>query len=351
MKKSLIAVLVLALVGFGGLIFTFLRLSSSDRLADKSKSLETEKILIGFSLGTSREERWLKDAEFFMERANELGAIVEVKYSGEDPDFQISQAENLIIQGAKALVVVPNDAVTAARIVEKAHAAGVKVIAYDRMITGSDVDLYISFDGRKLGELQALEITRLVPKGKLAYIGGSPTDNNAFLLKEGSMKVVDPLVKKGDIMVVLDTFSLNWQPEEAYKALRAYLDTGKTVDAVIAANDSTAGGAVRALKEFGLEGKVPVSGQDADLAACQRIVVGTQAMTIYKPLKMLAYTAAEAAVDFAMGKIPLINGTLNNGKTDVPSHFLDPVVVTKENMDAIIIDAGFHSREDVYGAR
>lgn len=348
MKRFFLVLLVV--VAIAGLAFTFYRISFTDTDTAISNS-ENDRVLVGFSLGTSREERWIKDADFFVERANELGANVAVKYSGEDSALQISQAENLIIQGVKALVVVPNDAVAAARIVEMAHTAGIPVIAYDRMITNSDVDLYITFDGRRLGELQAQEIVKRAPKGDFAYIGGSPTDNNAFLLKEGSMKVLDPLIKKGTVDIVVDTFSVNWQPEEAYKALKAYLASGKTVDAVIAANDGTAGGSIRALREYGLEGKVPVSGQDADVAACQRIIAGTQAMTIYKPLKTLAYTSAEAAVNMTLGKKAVVNGSINNGRKDVPSYFIDPIVVTKDNMDAVIIDSGFHSRESIYGKK
>jgi D-xylose transport system substrate-binding protein len=347
MKKFIMVIVVV--FALGGLAFAFFSLNSSDTTKTSTADGKGDKILIGFSLGTSREERWIRDAEFFVERAKELNADVEVKYSGEDSNLQISQAENLIIQGVKTLVVVPNDASAASRIVDMAHKAGIKVVAYDRMITNSDVDLYISFDGRKLGELQALEVVKRAPKGNYAYIGGAPTDNNAFLLKEGSMKVIDPLIKKKDIVLVVDAFSTNWQPEEAYRTLKAYLSSGKTVDAVIAANDGTAGGSIRALKEFGLIGKVPVSGQDADISAVQRIIAGTQAMTIYKPLKTLAYKSAEAAVDFVLGKTPVSNGSINNGRKDVASYFIDPIVVTKENVDSVIIGSGFHSREDVYG--
>jgi D-xylose transport system substrate-binding protein len=306
-------------------------------------------VKIGLSLGTNREERWQKDVADFTERANALGASVEVKYSGEDAALQLSQAENMIIQGVKVLVVIANDAVKAGAIVEKAHAAGVKVVAYDRMISASDVDLFTTYDSREIGRLQAEAIVKRAPKGTYVYIGGSPTDNNATLLKEGSMKVLQPLIDKGDITLALSTFSKDWRPEEAYAAMKAYLASGKKVDAVVAANDGTAGGVVRALTEKGLAGKVPVSGQDADLAASQRIVAGTQAVTIYKPFQALAYEAAEAAVALANGKTPKINGKLNNGKIDVASYFLTPTSVTKENIDATVIADGFHTRLEVYG--
>jgi D-xylose transport system substrate-binding protein len=347
-KKGLIGLMILIaalIVGGGVILFRMVSVEAPSKTADNT----ADRPLIGFALGTLREERWQKDADLFTARANALGADVEVKYSGEDGNLQISQAENLIVQGAKVLVVVPFDAATSKVIVEKAHAAGIKVIAYDRMIPDSDVDLFLTFDSRKLGELQAAEILKHVSKGKFAYIGGSPTDNNASLLKQGSMKVLNPGIKNKSIALVVDEFSPGWHPEEAYKNIKAYLASGKTLDAVVAANDGTAGGAVQALKEYGLAGKVPVSGQDADLAACQRIVQGTQTMTIYKPLKDLANKAAEEAMLFAEGKPAQTNDTLNNGKIDVPSYFLDPVVVTKENMDSAIIASGFHTRDEVYG--
>lgn len=343
----LVGVLVLIIVG-GGIVFY--KLLGSNPLSQNGTGTKI-KPLIGFSLGTLREERWQKDADYFTEKVENLGGAVKVQYSGEDAKLQISQAENLILQGAKVLVVVPYDASTAGAIVEKAHAANVKVIAYDRMIPNSDVDLFITFDSRVLGKLQAQEIVKRVPKGKYAYVGGSPTDNNALLLKEGTMGVLSPLIKKGDITIVTESFTPNWQPEDAYRTLKNYLASGKTVDAVVAANDGTASGVIRALKEVGLAGKVPVSGQDAEITACQRLIDGTQAMTIYKPLEDLAKQAAEEAMRFAQGKNAHTNGSLNNGKINVPSYFLDPIVVTKSNLDKAIIDSGFHTREEIYGKK
>ncbi|MFA5095356.1 MAG: substrate-binding domain-containing protein [Candidatus Paceibacterota bacterium] len=345
-KIFLIFILIAVIVGICvGLLVLFNKLPSDS--SDTGNTMK-ENIRIGFSLGTSQEERWQKDVSNFVERAKELEAIVEVKYSGEDPKLQISQAENLIIGGVKVLVVVANDSASASQIVDMAHKAGIKVIAYDRMIDKSDVDLYVTFDSREIGKLQAQEVLN-VSKGSVAYIGGSPTDNNALLLKEGTMKILDPLIKNKSAKLVVDSFSLGWQPEEAYKTIHTYLASGKKIDAVIAANDGTAGGVIKALKEYGLAGKVPVSGQDADLVACQRVIAGTQTMTVYKSLKKLAYAAAEAAVVFAEGNTPKINGTINNGKNEVPSYFLTPILVTKENMDTTVIADGFHTQEEVYG--
>jgi D-xylose transport system substrate-binding protein len=243
---------------------------------------------------------------------------------------------------------VPADSEKIAPVIAEAHAAGAKVIAYDRLIKNSDLDTYISFDNVKVGQLEAQSVVDKVSKGNFAYIGGSPTDNNAFLVKQGSMVILDPLVKSGAIKLVINQFMDNWDPTQAYKTIKDYLATGKTIDAIVAANDGTAFGSIQALQEKGLAGKIPVSGQDADLAACQRIVAGTQTATVYKPIKSLADKAAEMAVDLAKGKTPETNNKVNNGKIDVPSFLLDPVIVNKENMMDTVIKDGFHSYSEVY---
>lgn len=345
MYKKIFLVFVIIIVGVIIKIFIFSNNASVDTSSvDKIKD---ENIQIGFSLGTTQEERWPKDASYFIERAKELGAVVNVKYSGENPKLQISQAENLIIGGAKVLVVVPNDSVAASQIVDMAHKAGIKVIAYDRMINNSDVDLYVSFDNREVGRLQAKGVLS-VAKGDVVYVGGSPTDNNAVLLKEGSMEVLDPLIKNGSVKLMSSSFTPGWEPEEAYKTIKTYLTSGKKLDAVIAANDGTAGGVIKALKEFNLASKVPVSGQDADLLACHRIIIGTQTMTVYKPLKKEAYAAAEAAVAFVKGNTLNTTEIINNGKYNVPAFLLTPISVTKENIDSTVISDGFYTHDQVY---
>lgn len=345
-SKLIIGILGIVLVAGGVLAYTMLRQGKVSQ--QPTPTAQEQKVRVGFSLGTLREERWQKDIDLFTQRAAELGATVISEFANEDANLQITQAENLIIQGIKSLVVVPHDGDLAAQIVTKAHNAGVKVIAYDRMINKADVDFYVTFDSRIIGELEAKEIVKRVPKGKYAYIGGATTDSNAFLHKEGVMRILEPLIKNGDIQLVVDKFTPDWRPEEAYKTMKEYLSKSKDISAVIAANDGTAGGAIQALKEAGLAGKVPVAGADADLAATQRIVEGTQTVTIYTPLKVLAQAAADAAIDFARGVKPKANGTINNGKIEVQSNLLEPTLVTKENIDSTIIKDGFHSREAVY---
>jgi len=306
---------------------------------------------IGFLLGTSREERWQKDIDNFTVRAQELGARVIPAYANDNAQLQKTQAEGLILQGVDVLVVVPQDGKLAAEIVETAHAADIPVIAYDRLIAHPDLDLFVTFDSRIVGELEAKEIVRRVPKGTYAYIGGATTDNNAYLHKEGAMRVLKPLIDSGDVKLVVDAFSAGWSPDVAYKTLRTYLSSGGTVDAVVAANDGTAGGAIQALTEKGLAGKVPVAGQDADLAACRRLVSGTQSATVYKSIHTLASQAAEDAVALGTGAKLKGVGTITNGTAETPARLLVPVLVTKDSLDDTVIADGYQSRDSVYGTK
>ncbi len=316
--------------------------------ASAPTAIQATSPLIGFSLGSLREERWLTDQSLFVAKAQQLGAVVITMSSDYDPPTQISQIENMISQGIKVLVVVPSDSTLIAPAIEAAHAAGIKVIAYDRMINDKDVDMYVSFDNVKVGELEAQGVLNVVNHGNFAYIGGASTDNNALLVKNGSMQVLQPLIASGSIKLVVNTLTPNWDPTQAYQEMKAYLDTGKTVDAVVSANDGMAFGIIQALAEKGLAGKVPVSGQDADLSACQRIVQGTQTMTVYKPIALEADEAAEAAVQMAEGQTPVFNATTSNGIIAVPSYLLQPISVTKDNMMSTVIKDGFHTYAEVY---
>ena len=343
MKKTIIILVVFVALVIG--VFYFLNSS----LISKESSLITGKsVKIGFSMGTTREERWFRDRDFFVQKAQELGATVNVTFSDYDVEKQIMQIENLISQGSDVIVIIPSDSEKLAPAITKANQAGVKVIAYDRLIKNSDIDLYLSYDNVKVGKLQAESILEVKDSGNFAYIGGSPTDNNAILLKQGSMNVLSSKIKSGEITLVLDTFSEAWKPEEAFKAIDTYLTSGKTLDAVVAANDGTATGVIQALKKHNLDGKIPVSGQDAELSATQRIIAGTQTSTVYKPIPSLAYKAVELAILLGTGKTPETTSFIDNGKLLVPSFLLDPVTVNKKNMVSTIVKDGFHTYEQIY---
>ncbi|GMK42603.1 D-xylose ABC transporter substrate-binding protein [Paenibacillus sp. CCS19] len=322
---------------------------SAEVNGSKEEAKSNKRIKIGFSMDGLQEERWQRDRDMFKEAAEALGAEVVVKAANGDDAMQISQAETMISEGVDILVIVPHNADATAAIVQKAHASGIKVLAYDRLVKNSEIDLYVSFDNEQVGELQARAITRLVPKGKYVYIGGADTDNNAHMFKKGVFNVLQPLIDRGDITIVYDQWSKDWTPANALANMKAALSAnGNNIDAVIAANDGTAGGVVQALGLQGMAGKIPVAGQDGDLAAAQRIVEGTQVMTVYKPIRLLAEKAAELAFKLARGEPSGADRKVNNGKIEVPSVLLSPIAVDRFNIDDTIIADGFHSREEVY---
>jgi D-xylose transport system substrate-binding protein len=239
--------------------------------APKSDKVDKQ-IVIGLSLDTLREERWQRDRDEFVRRAEELGAKVLVQAANNNDALQNSQAENLLTQGVDVLVVAPHNSETSATIVEAAHKAGVPVIAYDRLIRNSDVDLYISFDNFKVGQLQAGYAVERKPAGNYVLIAGAPTDNNAHLYRDGQLAVLQPYVDRGDITIVVDQWANDWLASEALKIMEnALTRNNNRVDAVVVSNDALAGGAIQDLGEQELAGSVVVTGQDAELSACQRI--------------------------------------------------------------------------------
>jgi len=265
----------------------------------------------------------------------------------------VADVESLITSKMDVIVIVPHDGKAMAKGVEVAERAGIPVIAYDRIIVDSDLDLYMTFDNEHVGELQAqyiLEKLKGTKPIKLVRIYGSKTDNNAVLFKNGQDKALKDAIASGAVQVVHEDWADDWKPENAKRIMNAAITkNGHGIDAVLASNDGTAGGAIQALKEEGLAGKVVVTGQDAELVAVQRIVGGEQSMSIYKPVQALAKRAAEVAVALATGKPVVAKAELSNGKREVPTILLDVVTVTKDNVDSTVVKDGFHSREEVYG--
>jgi D-xylose transport system substrate-binding protein len=308
--------------------------------------------LIGLSLDTLKEARWQADRDMFVKSAGELGATVQVLAANGDDTVQVGDVEKLITAGVDVLVIVPHNGEAMAKAVRLAHEAGIPVIAYDRLIRDSDLDLYVSFDNERVGELQARYMVDHLPtpgRGRIVRIYGAKTDNNAAQFKAGQDKVLEPLVRSGAIKVLHEDWAEDWKPENAKRILNAAITAaGTRFDAVLASNDGTAGGAVQALSEEGMAGKVLVTGQDADLVALQRIAAGTQAMTIYKPLRTLAQGAAELAVKMARGRPLVARQSVNNGAIDVPAVLFDVVTVTRDNIESTVVKDGLHRREDIF---
>jgi D-xylose transport system substrate-binding protein len=296
-----------------------------------------------------------QDRPLFEAKVDELCSECEVLYSNADQDAskQQSQAEAALTNGADVLVLDPVDSASAASIVAQAKQRDVPVISYDRLVTDADIDFYISYDNEKVGELQATALTDKlaadgVTSGPLVMINGAPTDNNATLFKEGAHSVLDG--SSYDIGVEYDT--PDWSPDKAQSQMEqaiTQLGNGGFVG-VYAANDGTGGGAIAAMKAAGIDPLPPVTGQDAELAAIQRILAGEQYMTVYKAIKPEAEIAAEVAIALGRGEEPpeeWVNQQVDNGQGEIPSQILDPVSVTKDNVNDTVVADGFWSVDEI----
>ncbi|MGQ7870559.1 substrate-binding domain-containing protein [Sunxiuqinia sp. sy24] len=308
------------------------------------------KPVVGLLMDTIERERWAKDRDLFVEKVNELGGSVVVKVADSDPSVQFQQALDLINEGIDVLVIIPVDKTVAAGIVKTAKKTRIPVLAYDRLIWDCDLDFYISTDNIQIGEKQAEFLTKSKPEGNYALIGGPTTDNNSVQLYLGWMNVLQPLVDKGDITIISNTFVDAWQPEEGYKVTKELLEKGETIDAIIAGNDALASGAIQALHEHEMDGEVLIAGQDADINAIRNIVFGNQTITVYKPLESMAFNAAIAAVKMAKGKDPTDNMsfTVNNGHRLVPAILLEGQIVNKQNIRMTVISEGFVAEQEVF---
>jgi D-xylose transport system substrate-binding protein len=272
--------------------------------------------------------------------------------ANQDAAAQQSQAEAAITNGAKVLVLDPVDSAAAAAIADAAKTANIPVISYDRLITGSaGVSYYISFDNEQVGKLQGQSLLDALTKAgitnpSIVMINGSPTDNNATLFKKGAHDILD-----GKVTIAKEYDTPDWSPDQAQTEMtQALTALNNKVDGVLAANDGTAGGAIAAMTSAGITTFPPVTGQDAEVAGIQRILAGQQYMTVYKAIKPEAEAAATLAFDLATGVTPdatLVNGTVNNGKMDVPSILLVPIAVTKDNVESTIIADGFHTVAEI----
>jgi D-xylose transport system substrate-binding protein len=296
-----------------------------------------------------------QDRPKFEAKVKELCPDCEIIYSNADQDAakQQSQAEATITQGAKVLVLDPVDAASAASVVNRAKQSDIPVLSYDRLITDADIDYYVSFDNEKVGKLQGESLVSKLKddgaSGSIIMINGAPTDNNAKLFKQGAHSVIDG----SGFKVAKEYDTPDWSPDKAQQEMeQAITAVGKDgFVGVYAANDGTAGGAIAAMKGNGVDPKTkPTTGQDAELAAIQRILIGEQYMTVYKAIKEEAEAAAELAVALAKGEgapSGLVNGKIDNGMKQVDSVLLEPVAVTKDNIQDTIVKDQFWTPDQI----
>ena len=335
---------------------------------------------IGLSLDTLKEERWQRDRDTFVAKAQALGAegIVSASMDGlkqskqalgaevvvlsanSDDVQQIRDCNSLLGQNIDVLVIAPHNGDAMSKAVKEAHASNVPVCAYDRLIKNCDLDYYFTFDNVKVGELQGRflmeRLFRAGPvsdgeKKRIARIYGAPTDNNAKLFKQGQDNSLKPFLDNGQLEVVFADWAEDWKPENGKKITQAALTKAGAAGlaAILASNDGTAGGAIRALREERLAGTIMVTGQDADLDACRRILAGEQTMTIYKPLKLLAEQAAESAVALAKKQPIKTTASYDNGKREVPTVQVDIIAVHKGNIRETVVKDGFHKEAELFG--
>lgn len=318
----------------------------SNEVISQNDETVDDTIKIGMTFDSFVIERWQRDRDVFVSTAKELGAEVNVQNANGDIDEQKSQILYFIDEGMDVIVITCIDADTLSDEVAKAKAAGIKVIAYDRIIRNANVDLYISFDNRAVGEAMAdaLVSDGLGEGSNVVMVGGSLADYNVPVLEEGFRNVME----ENNINIIDSIHCDGWRAELAYEYVYDNLDTIAGADAIMCGNDNLASKLVSALSEQRLAGTIKVTGQDADLEACQRIVEGTQLMTVYKPVDLLASQAAECAIKLANDEAVGDGLTMNDGTYDVTYISLEPIPVTADDMDEVIIQSGFHTKDDVY---
>ena len=301
--------------------------------------------VVGVSWSNFQEERWKTDEAAIKAQLEKAGAKYISADAAGSPEKQLGDIDGLISKGAKVLIVLAMDKDAILPAVNKANKQKIPVVAYDRLIEAPGV-FYITFDNKEVGRMQARAVFAAQPKGNYVMIKGSPTDPNANFLREGQQEVIDAAVKSGAIKIVGEEYTDGWKPEVAQKNMEQIITkNGGKIDAVVASNDGTAGGVVAALSAKGIKG-IPVSGQDGDHAALNRVAMGLQTVSVWKDARDLGREAAAAAVALAAGKKPEGSASWNGGekKIALDSRFLKPVPITRDNLD-VVVKAGWIKKD------
>jgi D-xylose transport system substrate-binding protein len=310
-----------------------------------------ESITVGVSWNNYNEERWAKWDEPAIQEALQAGGAEYISTdAGSSAEQQLTDVENLISQGADALIILAQDGEAIKPAVQSALEQGIPVIAYDRLIEDPGA-LYITFDNVEVGRMQAQAVFDQVPKGNYVFIKGNSADANADFLFSGSMEVLGDALDSGDIVNVGETYTDNWDPALAQTEMEQFLtENNNDVQAVVAQNDGMAGGVVAALEAQGLAGQVAVSGQDGDGAALNRVALGTQTVDVWKDARELGTAAGTAAVALANGTaLADVEGTVafdSPGGNAMTAIFLTPIAITPDNLD-VVLDAGWITQEEL----
>lgn len=296
---------------------------------------------IGLLMDSYVNERWLVDEKLFTDRIVELGGEVQTEMANGDPDTQLALAKKLIADGAKVLVVVPCDSKKASAIVSMAEEEGIPVISYDRLIMNEAVALYASYDNHAVGTLQATYALEKTPKGKYLLLNGPVSDNNAVVFRSAQLEVLSEKVKANEIDIIGDLILDSWSEIEALMQLEEYFMSAASLpDVIIAANDALANACIEALKSNNIDKQVTITGQDADVVALRNILAKRQSMTIYKPIRSLAHTAANTAWKLAKGeRIDEMEKSAIGG-IKVNAILLQPIVVDINNYRETVVKDG-----------
>ena len=315
---------------------------------EENAGSDSDNLNIGMSVDSFIIERWQRDCDVFVAKIKEYDkdADVNIQNANGDIETQKEQIQYLIDKKVDVLVVVCIDSDSLTDVIDKAHMEGIPVIAYDRLIMNSNVDLYISFDNEKVGELMGKALVDAgLPNKKVLMLSGPEEDHNVSMITSAFTKVMSD----NGITVKDNFYTPNWKAEEAEAYLNEHITELNEIDAIMCGNDNIATRVIRTLAEARLAGKIKIVGQDADLEACQRVVEGTQVMTVYKPVEKLAQAAAEYTVQLAKDKkVTGVTETISDGTNEVPYVYLDPIAVTKDNIDETVIESGFHTKDEVY---
>ncbi|WP_075215022.1 D-xylose ABC transporter substrate-binding protein [Mongoliimonas terrestris] len=332
-------------------ILTALAVTFVSATALVSSAQAQDKIKVGVSWSNFQEERWKTDEAAIKSALEAAGAEYISADAQSSPAKQLTDVESLISQGATALIILAQDSDAIVPAVEKAQNEGIPVVGYDRLIEVPSA-YYITFDNKEVGRIQAREVLKAAPEGNYVFIKGSASDPNADFLFSGQIEVLKEAIDSGKVKNVGEAYTDGWLPANAQKNMEQFLTaTNNDVDAVVASNDGTAGGAIAALAAQGLAGSVPVSGQDADFAALNRVALGTQTVSVWKDSRELGKKAAEIALELAKGTaMDAVPGAMkfSGGPkgAEMTSTFLTPMAITKDNLN-VVIDAGWVSKDVV----
>ncbi|SMO78464.1 xylose-binding protein [Saccharicrinis carchari] len=313
---------------------------------------QKEQITIGFLYPSEVTERYNKESSYFKNYCATQGVEVIIKTASNDESIQLELANEMIEQGVDALVLIAANINTAGAIVRNAHAEGIPVMAYNRMIKNSEVDFFVASNNDLIGKAMVDGILKEKPSGNFVILGGDKFDKNGEDQYAAVKKYLKPKVESKQVNIVYETYIEKWDRDiasfEMEKVLQLY---GDDIDAVIAGFDGMATGVIDVLESYGLAGSVAVSGQDAELTGCRNVIAGKQTVTVFHPLKTIAEKGAQVAIEMAKGKglDAFVNSTEYNGLIDVPTHRVSSIAVNKNNIEEVLVGSGFYTKKELYG--